>query len=48
MAGAVDDTLCVWKVKDGKNVVQTFPELITALKFKPSQNDGNDYYIHAI
>lgn len=36
----MDDTLCVWKVRDGKSVAQGFPELITALQFKPVQTDG--------
>ena len=40
VAGAVDDVLCVWKVADGKSVLQRFPELITAFQFKPVELDG--------
>ncbi|CAI8021126.1 Probable E3 ubiquitin-protein ligase HERC1 [Geodia barretti] len=39
-AGAVNDTLCIWRVKDGITVTETFPELITALQWKPGQRDS--------
>ena len=39
-AGAVNDTLCIWRVKDGVTVTETFPELITALQWKPGQRDS--------
>ena len=39
-AGALNDTLCVWRVKDGVTVSETFPELITALQWKPGQRDS--------
>ena len=40
MAGAVNDMLCVWRVRDGKTVCENFPELISALQWKPTQRDG--------
>ena len=40
VAGALNDTLCVWRVKDGVTVSETFPELITALQWKPGQRDS--------
>lgn len=40
VASAVDQVICVWKVKDGKSVIHRFPELVMALEFKPSQPDG--------
>ena len=39
-AGAVYDTLCIWRVQDGVTVTETFPELITALQWKPDQRDS--------
>jgi len=40
VAGALNSTLCIWRVKDGKTVSETLPELITALQWKISQKDG--------
>ena len=39
-AGAVNDNLCIWRVKDGVTVTELFPELITALQWKPGQRDS--------
>ena len=40
VAGAIDDTLCVWRTRDGKAVTEKFSELITALQWKPTQKEG--------
>lgn len=40
IAGAVNETVCVWRLKDGKAVTEKFPELITTLQWKPKQKDG--------
>lgn len=40
VAGAVDNTLCVWRTRDGKTVTETFTDLITALQWKPTQRGG--------
>ena len=40
VAGALNDTLCVWRVRDGTTVCESFPELITALQWKPRQRDS--------
>ena len=39
-AGALNDTLCIWRIKDGITVSETFPELITTLQWKPGQRDS--------
>ena len=40
VAGALNDTLCIWRVKDGVTVTETFPELITTLQWKEGQRDS--------
>ena len=40
VAAAVNQTLCVWRVKDGQLVSLRLPELITALEWKKNQKEG--------
>ena len=40
VASALDKVLCVWKIKDGKSITQSFSGLITAFQFKLSQYEG--------
>lgn len=40
VAGALNDTVHVWRVRDGKTISETFPELVTALQWKPTQKEG--------
>ena len=42
MAGAVNESLCVWKTRDGKSVMHNFSELITTVQFKPLQDNGKN------
>lgn len=40
VAGAIDNEVCVWRVKDGSTARTKLPELITALQWKPRQKEG--------
>lgn len=40
IAGAVNEVVCVWKLKDGKAVTERFPDHVTTLQWKPKQKDG--------
>ena len=44
MAVAVDNTLCVWRTRDGKSVTESFRDLITTLQWKPVQK-GSEYKV---
>ena len=41
VAVALNQTLCVWRVKDGQVACLRLPELITALEWKKCQKEGD-------
>ncbi len=48
MAGAKDNTLCVWRTRDEKSVTERFTDLITALQWKVTQRGSASMMYYSI